>query len=78
MQGKTQDRSGLHELKQILESAELSEGQQSLSADVANFKSELSMLAELVAKKNNSIEKELLRLHNLIADKIDKLEKKIE
>ncbi len=69
---------GLTELKEILENAELADGQKTLKEDLTEVRQDLDSLSSAVDSKNAAVERELLRLHDLIADKLDRLERKFE
>gem|GEM_PF-5693578 len=78
MLGKTQKELGLGELKRLLENADLTASQQVAQAEIAVLKKEVSTLRSELKRRDAIVDKELLRLHDLVSQRFEDLKKKFD
>jgi len=76
--GKTQKELGLGELKRLLENADLTASQQVAQAEIAVLKKEVSTLRSELKRRDAIVDKELLRLHDLVSQRFEDLKKKFD
>ena len=66
------------ELKTLLQSDEFKQTKTATESKIAELEAKLLNVEQTLELKNQALERELLRLHDLIADKFDRFDKKLQ